>query len=61
MEHKLKADMMDNRMVKEDHQQGIARVMQRKGDLKKGQGGRMGRVEEAHWERPNNAMTPRKA
>jgi hypothetical protein len=61
MEHKMKEGMMDNRMVKEDHQQGIARVMQRKGDLKKGQGGKMGHVEEAHWRRANAAMTPSKA
>jgi len=33
--------MHDNRMTKEDHQQGISRVLQRKGDMEVGQHGSM--------------------
>lgn len=55
--------MIDNRIVREDHQEGIRRVLQRKGDLKKGQGGRMASrpKEEAHWRRSGNKLTPRQA
>lgn len=63
MEHKHhKGAMIDNRMVHDNHQEGIGRVMQRKGDLKPGQGGKMGHAKEkAHWKRPNSAGTPRPA
>jgi hypothetical protein len=56
-------EMNDNRKVKENHQQGIERVKQRKGDMEKGQGGRMGDkgASEKHWKRPDSAMTPRRA
>lgn len=56
--------MIDNRKVKEDHQKGIGRVIQRKGEPGRvGQGGKMeGKPrEKANWRRPNSAMTPRKA
>lgn len=52
---------MDNRKVKEDHQEGISRVIQRKGDLEKGQGGRMKAMpaEQANWRRTGGKLTPR--
>ena len=53
--------MIDNRKVKESHQKGIESKKQRKGDLMKGQGGKMGKVEQAHWKRSGDKMTPRKA
>lgn len=55
--------MIDNRKVKDDHQKGISRVIQRKGDMPKGQSGRMSNSpkEKANWKRPNSASTPRKA
>ncbi len=63
MEHKLKEGMNDNRMVKDDHQEGIRRVLQRPGDLKKGQGGKMGEsiASESNWKRSGESLTPRKA
>lgn len=61
MEHKLKEGMMDNRKVKDSHQEGIERVKQRKGDMPVGQGGKMGKIDPAHWKRPDNAVTPRRA
>ena len=61
MENKLKEGMIDNRMVKDSHQEGIERVKQRKGDMPVGQGGKMGKVDQANWKRPNSAATPRKA
>ena len=59
-----KNSMNDNRMVKDSHQEGIGRVIQRKGE-----GGRVGEPgkmrgmpkERADWKRPNSATTPRKA
>ena len=36
-----KEPMIDNRKVKDKHQQGIKRVLQRKGDMEVGQGGKM--------------------
>jgi hypothetical protein len=55
--------MNDNRMVNDEHKEGIKRVMQRKGEMKKGQGGHMASKprEHAEWRRPNSASTPRKA
>lgn len=61
MEKKGKmSGMMDNRMVSENHQQGIERVKMRKGDLKEGQGGKMGAkgASEMHWRR-SGTLTPR--
>jgi hypothetical protein len=54
--------MIDNRMVKDDHQEGIKRVLQRKGDMEVGQQGRMkSRPEEqANWRRSGEQLTPRK-
>jgi hypothetical protein len=58
-EHK---GMMDNRMVKDRHQEGIERVKQRKGDMEVGQGGKMNSSprEKANWSRSGDSMTPRK-
>lgn len=61
MEHKMKEGMMDNRKVKDSHQEGIERVKQRKGDMPVGQGGKMHNSGSANWKRPNSAATPRKA
>jgi hypothetical protein len=62
--HKMKEShkMIDNRMVKDDHQEGIERVKQRKGAMEVGQGGRMkSKPEEmANWRRSGEQLTPRK-
>jgi hypothetical protein len=60
MSHK---EMMDNRKVHDNHQQGIERVKQRKGDMHKGQGGKMHErpSEQAHWSRKGDSLTPRRA
>ena len=69
-EYKCKEGMIDNRMVKENHQQGIERVKQRKGDTtradREGHHGSMANgwkhkgSLETHWKR-NDVLTPRKA
>ena len=55
--------MIDNKIVSGNHQKGIERVLQRKGDLDKGQGGKMQNrpKEEANWKRSGTKLTPRKA
>jgi hypothetical protein len=55
--------MIDNMKVKDSHQEGIKRKIQRKGDMEKGHGGKMHDMpqEKANWKRPNSASTPRKA
>ena len=52
--------MIDNRKVQVTRKEGIKRVLQRKGDLKEGQGGKMhNRPEEkARWKRPDNTKSP---
>jgi len=52
--------MIDNRKVEVTRKEGIKRVLQRPGDMKAGQGGKMhNRPEErAHWERPDNTNPP---
>ena len=57
----MKHEMNDNRIVKENHQEGIKRVLQRKGDMPKGQGGRMHNSpeEKANWKRSGGNLTPR--
>ena len=63
-EYKCKEGMIDNRMVKDNHQQGIKRVLQRKEDRNdvEGHNGKMGKniPSESHWKR-NDVLTPRKA
>lgn len=55
--------MIDNKHVKEDHQEGISRVMQRKGDMEVGQHGSMsgGWKKKSHgkWNNEERMMTPR--
>jgi len=53
--------MIDNRHVSGNHQGGIERVKQRKGDMQKGQGGHMHKEAHGDWKVPNSASTPRKA
>jgi hypothetical protein len=56
--------VIDNRKVKDDHQEGIERVKQRSGEGgRKGEPGKMSGKpkEKAHWKRDGGAMTPRKA
>ncbi len=65
MEHKSKDGMMDNRKVSDSHQEGINRVKMRKGDLVKGQGGKLTghsyHSEGSHFNRDKSGMTPKKA
>jgi hypothetical protein len=61
MEHKEKSGMIDNRMVKDNHQEGIARVIQRKGEPGRvGEPGKMSQKGSANWKRSDSAMTPRR-
>lgn len=64
-EYKNKDGMIDNRMVKDNHQQGIERVKQRKSEYNpkdcEGHHGKMGRGDKAHWSRRGDSLTPRKA
>jgi len=52
--------MIDNRNIKDTHKEGIKRKLQRKGDMEKGQGGRMeGKPKQkANWKR-GGQLTPR--
>lgn len=62
-EYKCKDGMIDNRMVKDNHQGGIERVMQ-KGKNKMdsaGHNGKMGKGAKANWRRNDASLTPRKA
>lgn len=62
--YKVKDGMIDNRMVKDNHQQGIERVLQRKGNPKDcaGHNGKMGvSTPKADFARKGDALTPRKA
>lgn len=65
MEHKMKEGMIDNRIVKDDHQEGIARVIQRKherNDVEGHKGYMGGKVREGDgFKRSNPSLTPRKA
>jgi hypothetical protein len=62
--YKCKEGMIDNRMVKDNHQQGIHRVLQRgtsRPDIE-GHNGKMGlHHSKAHWSRKGDSLTPRKA
>ena len=62
--YKCKDGMIDNRMVKDNHQQGIERVKQRREDRNdvEGHNGKMGvkKPSMSHWKR-NDSLTPRKA
>ena len=60
-----KGRMIDNRMVKDTHQEGIERIKQRKSDYNSkdcdGHHGKMGNGDKAHWSRRGDSLTPRKA
>lgn len=66
-EYKPKAGMIDNRMVNDNHQQGIERVKQRRSDYNpkdcEGHHGKMGmhKGKESHFSRRGDSLTPRKA
>lgn len=59
--------MIDNRKVKDSHQEGISRVLQKKSEYNPkdyaGHDGKMGKMNgsEKNWKRSNAALTPRKA
>jgi hypothetical protein len=63
MEYKCKEGMMDNRMVKDSHQEGISRVMQKGGMKKPKMTGKMNGSagSESNWKRSGASLTPRKA
>ena len=66
-EYKCMDGMIDNRKVKDNHQQGIERVKQRKGDTTRadteGHQGKMGHKprSDAAFKRTGGSLTPRKA
>lgn len=59
--------MIDNRMVSDNHQQGIERVKQKRRenypDDHMGHNGKMGKhtPSQSHWSRRGDSLTPRKA
>lgn len=56
--------MIDNRMVKDNHQEGIKRVLQRRHDRNDvaGHSGKMGgRIDKADFARKGDSLTPRKS
>lgn len=63
MDNKCKEGMMDNRMVKDNHQEGIARVMQKTHEKREGHHGKMGmnKGKESGFKVPDNDKTPRRA
>lgn len=63
-EYKCMKGMIDNRIVHDDHQQGIKRVLQRRHDRKDvaGHSGKMGgHIDKASFSRQGDSLTPRKA
>jgi len=63
MHKKSKEGLIDNRMVHDNHQEGISRVLQRRHERMdvEGHNGKMGKGDKAHFKRSDCAMTPRKA
>ncbi|HEY2811756.1 MAG TPA: hypothetical protein VGJ00_10270 [Rhabdochlamydiaceae bacterium] len=57
--------MIDNRMVHDNHQQGIERVKQRRSERNPddcdGHYGKMGPGDKAHWNRNRGSLTPKTA
>lgn len=56
--------MIDNKKIKDNHQEGIARKKQRSGESgRMGEPGKMSGKprEKANWKREGGSMTPRKA
>jgi hypothetical protein len=66
MDYKMKSGMIDNRKVNDNHQGGIERVKQRKGDTTRadcvGHDGKMGKIKPnlSNWKR-GDSLVPRKA
>lgn len=61
MEHKMKEGMIDNRKVHDNHQEGISRVTQRKGEMGRvGEPGKMEGKGHANWKRSGGSLTPRR-
>lgn len=64
MSYKCMPGMIDNHIVKDDHQQGIERVKQRKHERMdvEGHSGKMGgHHDKSHFNRKGDSLTPRKA
>lgn len=67
MKGKMKGEMIDNRRVKDSHQEGISRVLQRKSEKDPSTrpcSGKMGKDkgnEKRDWDRDHGSMTPKKA
>lgn len=55
--------MIDNRIVHDNHQEGIKRVLQRGHERMDvaGHNGKMGKGDKANWFRKGDSLTPRKA
>jgi hypothetical protein len=53
-------EMIDNRKVKDDHKQGISRVLQKEKPAKTWQDGKM-ESKGGEWKRGSSSLTPRKA
>ena len=61
MSHNEKREMIDNRKVSDNHQDGISRVIQRKGEGGRvGQPGKMESTGHANWKRSGGSLTPRR-
>ena len=61
MSDKMKSGMIDNRKVSDTHQEGISRVIQRKGEGGRvGQPGKMTGKGHAEWKRSGGSLTPRR-
>jgi hypothetical protein len=56
-----KGGFIDNNMTHDNHQRGIERVKNIGKEMHKGQGGKMGKVEKAHWHRGGGSQTPKSA
>ena len=65
MKNTTKGAMIDNRMVNDNHQGGIERVLQKSHDKRdvEGHNGKMGMKKPnlSHWSRKGDSLTPRKA
>lgn len=60
-----KKGMIDNHIVRDNHQKGIERVKQRRSERNPkdtaGHNGKMGPGDKAEWSRKGDSLTPRKA
>lgn len=62
-EHRERTEMQDNRMVRDTHQEGIKRVLQRGSEKREGHFGKMGMGHKSSdgFKVPDNDKTPRRA